>query len=178
MQISSAASPAYRPCMRGFSLIEVVVTLMVVAVLAVVAMPTFTGTLRQSRMTAAANNLVSALNTARSEAVMRARRVSVCPSADGDGCGGSDWSVGWIAYVDGGVAGRFDGDDLVLRAWPALKQGDRVSAARAGISFAATGASDNAADFVVRPERCSVDQQRRVSLLAFGRVSARREACS
>ena len=178
MQISSTAATARRPRMRGFSLIEVVVTVTVLAVLAVLALPTFTGTLRQSRMTAAANNLVSALNTARSEAVVRARRVSVCPSASGLRCGGSDWSVGWIAYVDGGVAGRFDADDEVLRVWPALENGDRVSTTRAGITFAATGMSDNAADFVMRPEQCSVDQQRRVSLLAFGRVSARREACS
>ncbi|HJU40528.1 MAG TPA: GspH/FimT family pseudopilin [Tahibacter sp.] len=162
----------------GFTLIELVVTLAVVAVLAVLALPSFTSTLGQSRMTAAANNLVAALNLARSEAIGRARAVSVCPSADGARCGGNDWNTGWIAYVDGGVAGRFDGDDVALRAWSGLKSGDSVAATRAGVTFGATGMADAAVEFVARPDRCKADQQRRVSLLAFGRVSSRREACS
>lgn len=178
MQISSGTSVARTARESGFTLVELVITVLVVAVLAVIALPSFAATLRQSRMTAAANDLVAALSVARSESVMRARRVSVCPSASGLRCGGNDWSAGWIAYVDGGVAGRFDADDTVLRAWSALRSGDTIAATRTGVTFGATGMSDAPVDFVVRPDGCRVDQQRRVSLLAFGRVSARREVCS
>lgn len=178
MQISRGTSAGRAARSGGFTLVELVITLLVVAVLALIALPSFDGTFRQSRMTAAANNLVAALSAARSESVMRARRVSVCPSASGLRCGGSDWHAGWITYVDGGTAGRFDADDVVLRVWPALDSADRITATRAGVTFDARGMSDAPVDFIVRPDRCRSDQQRRVVLLAFGRVSSRREACS
>ncbi|MBN8766997.1 MAG: GspH/FimT family pseudopilin [Thiobacillus sp.] len=80
--------------MRGFTLIELLVTLAVAAILLTVAVPNYQMFVMNSRMTTQANDLITALNMARSEAVKRAANVMVCT---GIGCPGNvSWTQGWI----------------------------------------------------------------------------------
>ena len=58
---------------------------------------------------------MATLAYARSEAVTRNTRVSICNSNNGTDCGGT-WSDGWIVFSDAGTAGSIDGTDEVLRA--------------------------------------------------------------
>jgi len=80
---------------RGFTLIELLVTLSVAAILLTIAVPNFRMFVLNSRMSSQANDLITALNMARSEAVKRAANVSVCASSDGATCTGT-WGQGWI----------------------------------------------------------------------------------
>jgi type IV fimbrial biogenesis protein FimT len=85
---------------RGFSLIEMMVALTVMAVLATIAIPDMRNLIRRNRVTAASNTLLADITYARTEAVSRGIDVSVCPSADGATCSaGKAYDIGWIVYT-------------------------------------------------------------------------------
>lgn len=80
---------------RGFTLVELLVTMAVAAILLTVAVPNFQMFVLNSRMASQANDLITAFNMARSEAVKRAASVTVCASSNGTSCTGT-WEQGWI----------------------------------------------------------------------------------
>ena len=80
----------------GFSLVELAVTVAVLAIIAAIAIPSFERTINTGRLTSAGNELVSAMQTAREEAIARRATATVCPSADGTVCDsavGNTWLV-------------------------------------------------------------------------------------
>ena len=90
--------PRYK---KGFSLIELIVTLSVAAILMTLAVPSFSSFVKDNRLITQANDFVTALNLARSEAIRRSGRVTVCKSSDQISCGGSgSWDQGWIVFAD------------------------------------------------------------------------------
>ncbi len=76
MTVIEACSP--EKAARGFSLIELMVTLAVAGVMLMVAVPSFGNLMLSSQLTSLSNELVSALNSARVEAVKRNAPVEVC----------------------------------------------------------------------------------------------------
>jgi len=85
----------------GFTLIELIVTVAVAAILLTVGIPSFQQTMRKNRAVAHMNETISALNLARSEAAKRGVRVSLCPSTDQATCtDGTNWNNGWIVFTD------------------------------------------------------------------------------
>jgi type IV fimbrial biogenesis protein FimT len=107
----------------GFTLIELMVTLAIVAVLLTIAAPSFRAFLLDSRVSAEADEFLSMVNFARSEAIKRNARVSMCNSSSGLACATSgNWEQGWIVFVDaGGTVGTFDSaTDTILRVHGAL----------------------------------------------------------
>ena len=104
---------------RGFTLIELMVTLAVMAIVLGLAVPGFQSVVNGNRLSAAANELVASLQTARMEAIRRSRRVVVCSSANANA--GTDATCatanvdGWITFMDANSDGDFDkvGDTLL-----------------------------------------------------------------
>jgi type IV fimbrial biogenesis protein FimT len=80
----------------GFTLIELVVTVALIAIIATVAVPSFSGLVSDSRLTAVTNNLNATLRLARSEAIKRNRTLTLCGLKQ---CG-NDWSTGWQLVTD------------------------------------------------------------------------------
>jgi type IV fimbrial biogenesis protein FimT len=109
--------PSAAPWSRsaGVTLIEVAITVTILAILAAVALPAFNNVILANRLAAGANELVGSLQVARSEAIRRRSRVVVCASASGSGCGGS-WSDGWIVFEDGDRNGTVSGSETVIRS--------------------------------------------------------------
>lgn len=88
----------------GMTLVELVVTLTVIAILASVAAPSFSDMLINNRLTALNNQVVSAINYTRSEAVKRVYNAVMCVrNSDGSGCT-TDTSLGfeagWIVFMN------------------------------------------------------------------------------
>jgi len=83
----------------GFTLLELLVTVLVAALLLALAVPSFDAVLARQRQSAEINALFHAIHRARKESIMRRRVVSICPSPDGARCEpGRDWSAGWIVF--------------------------------------------------------------------------------
>lgn len=100
----------------GFTLIELIITLAIAAILMTVAIPNFQMFVLNSRMSTQANDFMTTIGLARSEAIKRATRVTVCKSANSTSCTtAGSWAQGWIVFTDGGTAGTVDGTDTVLQ---------------------------------------------------------------
>jgi len=124
---------------KGFTLIEVIVVMVVIGILAGIAIPSFRGFTRSSQVTSAANDLVSALNLARSEAVSRAIPVTVCKSDDQATCDNTlDWHDGWIVFVDADNDGVVAAVGDILRVYSA-PGGVTMTGGSNRMSYAATG---------------------------------------
>jgi type IV fimbrial biogenesis protein FimT len=94
-----------RPIPRGFTLVELMVTIIVLAILLGIAVPSFRDASLSSRLAAYSNDLVASAHLARSEAIKRNAPVTLCASEDGATCAAddTDWIVGWIVITDDGA---------------------------------------------------------------------------
>lgn len=161
---------------RAFTIIELMLTLAVAAILATVAAPSFWNVIQNSRATTQANELVTAINFARSEAVKRGLTVSLCSSSDQATCDDSnDWSVGWIVFRDTGGANPVV--DEVLRVWDA-PDGTPVLTGPTSLRYRAQGDVINAGQFSLELPGCSGDRARDIDVNAAGRPTVTRVNCS
>lgn len=97
-------SPRPRTRARGFTILELMITIGLAALILGLGVPSFQGFIRNSRMTGVANDFLAAVYMARTEAVKRRATVVLClstnpmdpdsPDCDGDG------TQGWVAFVD------------------------------------------------------------------------------
>ncbi len=103
----------------GFTLIELMFTVIVLAVLLGIGVPNFRDFIRNSRMASAANDLLADTNLARSEAVKRRVQVVLCKAtATGTSCDSTLTTPfrRWIVFVDdGATAGAYDAGELVIK---------------------------------------------------------------
>jgi prepilin-type N-terminal cleavage/methylation domain-containing protein len=127
----------------GFTLIEVLTIMLVVAVLASVGLPGMTRMLEGNRLSSNTNRLVSSLYAARSEAVKRNISTVICTrNTAGDACGGADAKRkdGWIVFVDTDGDGVRDANEDLLNVVEKLDTGmEFAEEARINITFSGDG---------------------------------------
>lgn len=165
---------------RGVTLIELMTAAIVLAVLLGIGVPAFTNIIRANQIATQSNNLVAALTLARSEALKRGVRVSVCgAAAAANTCETTNnWSRGWILFEDDfGSAGVIDASDEILQVWPAPTNGVTFVPSAPAVTFARTGRAEFARSFTVTKTGCSGDQQRSISVDLSGRVGLTRTSC-
>jgi type IV fimbrial biogenesis protein FimT len=157
---------------RGFTLIELMITVSLVAILLSVAIPSFREVIQNNRAASQANALLAAFNLARAEAVKRGEQVRVCPSSDQATCsGGSDWTVGWIVQVVSSAE--------VLQVWsapPAVAS----SAGPTAVVYLGSGEVTDPAlpDLVHKVKGCDGEQARTIDFSATGHPIISATACS
>jgi type IV fimbrial biogenesis protein FimT len=165
---------------RGYTLIELMVAITIVAILLGIGVPSFREFTRSNRITAAQNDLVTSLNLARSEALRRNRPVSVCASTDGTACGvDTDWISGWMAFTDRGAVGTVDADDEVIQFWPGPSNStvEMDSGGAAFVRYAATGMVVAPITIDVSWPGCTGANLRRVTVMASGSIVGQKVAC-
>lgn len=155
---------------NGFTLLELLFTIAVAAIIVTFGVPGFKSFVDHNRAVTHTNDMVTALNLARSEATRRGVPVFLCSSTDGAACdGGNDWSSGWVLRTGGGE---------VLRTWPARSGGAGVLTAGASqVQFRARGSVTAGTAFELRLPDCSGDWGRDISINGAGRVSVSRANC-
>lgn len=112
---------------RGFTLIEVLVVIAILAILVSLAVPSFAGLIASTSVSRAVNGFISDTRYARGEGMRRGKTVTICRSANpaaaipvcsgGDGSAVGGWMEGWVVFFDDNGNGVFNnGTDTVLRA--------------------------------------------------------------
>ena len=104
------------PHQRGFTIVEIMVTLAIAAVLLGIGLPAFNGFVAQRALTAQVNDFLVAVQYARSEAVRR--RATVSTQAVNAADAGNEWGAGWCVVAGNG--GACPNDTTKLREFPAL----------------------------------------------------------
>lgn len=102
---------------RGFTLIELMVAIALLAILVSMGMPSYTQFVANQRLTSQANDLVGDILLARSEAATRGTPTIICSSANGTTCSGlpAQWNVGRIIFVDANRNDALDAGEPILR---------------------------------------------------------------
>ena len=99
----------------GFTLIELMVTLTIGAILILVAIPNFTAYKRNAELTTATNTLLAGINAARNEAMKRNLYAMVVPTNNG-----TDWTTGWVVFVDADRSQTYTPADTLVMSQNAL----------------------------------------------------------
>ncbi|RNE91739.1 GspH/FimT family pseudopilin [Marichromatium sp. AB32] len=105
---------------QGVTLLELIVTISILTIILSVAIPSFREIIATNRIAVINNDLLEALHVARSEAIKRGTRVTVCKStttsSSSPACATGDpgWESGWIIFSDRGTRGQIDGNDQVI----------------------------------------------------------------
>lgn len=172
------------PRIAGFSLVELAITLFVLGVVIGVSIPLFTGVVNGNRLTANANELVAAIQSARAEAIRQNVRTSICESDDGATCGNSSPWRGWIVFADADSDGIADAGEVVragtIEAPVVVIPSPSIAGANNRITFRADGlayANGNAlmeANLrVCMPVTSPQENARDVNLAIGGRTAVR-----
>ena len=164
----------------GFTLIELLVTLAIAVILTMVAVPGFRSIIQNNRASTQANELLTALTLARSEAIKRAANVSICSSANQATCAAStDWSTGWIIFTDtSGVAGVLDATDVLIRAWEPLSGNTALTTVAANnVQFLSSGLTTASTSFTLLTPECTGNNQQVIAVSATGRGHTTAAAC-
>lgn len=119
----------------GFTLIELMITIAVLAITLAVAVPNFQNVINRNRLVASANEAVGALQVARMEAIRRNARVELCPSTNGTTCSGSDWARLIVRVASNGAVVR----DMNIAATGVSVKGSDNAATNNRIAFTADG---------------------------------------
>ncbi len=104
---------------HGITLIEVLLTLVIAAVLMSIAIPSYKTLSTRNQVVAQSNQLVAAMHLARSEAIKRGLPITLCKGV-GNRCvtSGPGWEQGWLVFVDDNANGQRNRGEIVIQKWP------------------------------------------------------------
>lgn len=159
----------------GFTLLELMVTVTIAAILLALALPSFQSSMRSNRVATATNELLASLALARSEAVRNTRGAGICASADGASCG-IDWNSGWLVWTDLNGNGAVDAGENVVR-YSQGKPSTAITSAVTSIAFTPRGRSSGGEQEIgIQPADASTPV-RCVTINATGQTRVAQAAC-
>jgi type IV fimbrial biogenesis protein FimT len=176
----------------GFTILELMVGITVLGVLFAIGIPSFNEMTRNNRAITQANELLTALSLARSEAMKLGMPVSICAAnAAQTACAGNntdDWVNGWLVFSDRiGTAGTINPavptGDQILQTSHAISGGLTLTSGAVGfVRFGASGGRIDPAGanvtFGVEHRDCTGDNRRTITINLTGRANLQKVACT
>jgi len=131
----------------GFTLLELLTAVAVMCILTTLAIPSFTGLIRNNRLASESNLLLSLLTLGRSESVKRMQQVTLCKSSDGNTCSDASsiqWNQGMILFVDANANRILDTSEHIIRSTSPFSPTSEVNfSAGSTLIYRANGSSSS-----------------------------------
>ena len=191
----------------GFTLVELLITIVVVTILLAAGAPAFKDFIKNNRVTSQTNGHVSVIQHARSEALKRGTNMVVCASNDQatPKCTGNDtWADGWILFSDPdrnnapdnvGTGKCLETEDCIVATRKGLPEGTTLTTDADFVCFLPTGMSGTNTStsptsctpetgnvtpvvFVLKAKNCERNQARKVTITPQGHTLVSTVACS
>ena len=158
------------------------ITLVIASIVLTMAVPGMRDLVQNNRITGQVNEMVTAFNLARLEAIRRGSPVSVCASADQKICStdATNWPKGWIVFVDTNATGNPADPalDQRIRVWDQLPGNPTINAGAFYVRYQSNGTTGASFTFDHTIPDCSGMQKRKIRITAGGRVGGvTREPC-
>lgn len=164
----------------GITLIELMITIAILAILASIAIPSFNNVIRSDRITKKSNELYATVMLMRAQAIRANKDVTICVSANAPGnsatlscdSGSNTFSNGAIVFYDMGTSGQFDAstDELIDYFRPA--QGLSIYGLTDTVTLTGRGLlKSNSAYFVVCDDDVQSSAGKIVEIRKLGRPS-------
>jgi type IV fimbrial biogenesis protein FimT len=167
----------------GLTLLEVLITLSILAIISVFAFPSMSELLRDKRASSQVKKVVASIEYARSESVSRNIPVSICSSSNLSSCKVSDitsWEDGWIAFTDRDGSGAINDSDMVLRAFSSESATSSLTLTVGAFTLSPSGflGESSAVAMVYQPNNCTGNNRFTVTIQLTGRHRVTRGSCS
>lgn len=115
---------------RGVTLIELIITVGIAAILLGIGIPSYQYVTTDNRMAGEVNDLLGTMQYARAEAIKEGNNVVVCASANGTACSNATtWQTGWIVFSDPDNNGTLEAGETILQYHNAFTGGDTFTPA-------------------------------------------------
>jgi len=157
---------------RGFTIIELMIAIAILAVLITVVAPSFIEVIENNRIQTQTENMFRSLSLARSEAIKRNQSAVICKSSSGTSCTTSgNWEQGWLIYADEDGDGTLDTGEDVLHTFGALPSGYtlRTNAYDNKATYRSDGTISQQGSFFVCDPDGETDKGRKITISSTGR---------
>ena len=174
------------------TLVELLIAIVVVSILLALGVPGLQDFVKNNRLTGQANDLVVAIQMARSEAVKRGTGGIICASDDEvtckTGADKDDWSTGWIVFSDYDQDGSLTwdaavndcvNDDCIIRTRGPLNKTTLDGAGKSSIGFLPNGLVYSVAPYTLTltADNCEETQSRTITVTRRGHTNVRKQGC-
>lgn len=165
--------------LRGFTLVELLLVLVVVAILLSLGVPSFLNILASNRVAAAANEIVVVLNLGKSEAVRSGQTLVLCKRQAADtqcSTSAGDWDNGWLLFIDGDNDNQVDAGERVVRVQTDAEESlDLAFSGGGNLNFSPDGGTGPTGRFCLRNSHDG-DKSRVIRVSGFGRFQVEQQA--
>ncbi len=148
----------------GFTMIELMVTLLIAVILTTIAIPSFRSMILDNRIVTASNRFLADANLARSEAIKRGTSVEIAPNSTTSG-----WTGGWKVRLPSG--------GTVIKVADPLTDNVTITGATAAITFGSNGAASAQETLSVCDSNRNGEHGKQIDIALSGRVGTSDTTC-
>ena len=171
---------------QGFTLVELLITIVVVSILLATAVPSFMQAIKNNRVAGQANSFVVSTHMARNEAVKRGASTTMCAANTTMNACDTNWSTGWIIFSDlnrdgvlnAGTGDCEDTEDCLLGTVTGPEK-STLTAGNSNIRFLPTGQTANGPlTLTLKADDCEHQQERSIIITLQGHTTVTQRACT